>query len=112
MNIPMWDFEKALKLIRETQETAKSYGYHIALGGGVLNKGYSNKDLDLYFLPLVGIDENFDGLMLALNIGWGYGEEFGYKESFDKPTPYRMSLRFIGTKKTDAFIGVVEAFIV
>jgi len=48
---PMWTQDEALKLIHELQSRVWSLGYHIALGGGVLNHGTSYNDLDLYFLP-------------------------------------------------------------
>lgn len=48
----MWDLESALKFIQKIQPSAKVVGFHVCLGGGVLNKGESNNDLDLYFLPL------------------------------------------------------------
>lgn len=108
----MWTLDKAIKLVRDTQSTAFSFGYHICLGGGVLNKGNSEKDLDLYFIPLVGVHESFDRLVQSLDIGWGIGEEFGYDNSYDKVSPYRISLRFRGSKPSDAFIGTVEVFIV
>lgn len=42
----------ALKLIRTLQpQVTRQFHYHIALGGGVLNAGFSDKDLDLYFIP-------------------------------------------------------------
>ncbi len=47
---PTWTLEEALILVRALQPTAWQYGYHLCLGGGVLNKGVSSKDLDLYFL--------------------------------------------------------------
>jgi len=48
-----WTLKEALELIRCIQVTCHSmYNYHICLGGGVLNKGESEKDLDLYFLPM------------------------------------------------------------
>jgi len=49
-----WALDLALKVIRLIQPKIRNFGYHCALGGGVLNKGYSTKDLDLYMLPLVG----------------------------------------------------------
>lgn len=48
----MWTIEQALELIRLMQPEARKRSYHICLGGGVLNKGVSEKDLDLYFHPL------------------------------------------------------------
>lgn len=39
-------------LIRDLQEIAWPLNYHVTLGGGVLNHGYSDKDIDLYILPI------------------------------------------------------------
>lgn len=47
-----WYLAQALHIIRQLQPQLKPYGYHVCLGGSVLNKGESEKDLDLYFLPL------------------------------------------------------------
>lgn len=41
-----------MPLIAELQRITRPLGYHVAVGGGVLNKGRSQKDLDLYVLPL------------------------------------------------------------
>jgi hypothetical protein len=47
-----WDLHEAIGFIRTIQPACKRLGYHVALAGGVLNKSYSTKDLDLVFLPL------------------------------------------------------------
>lgn len=47
----MWTLEQGLTLVRHLQPLIRPTSYHVALGGGVLNKGYSDKDLDLYFIP-------------------------------------------------------------
>lgn len=47
----MWTLDEALSLIRDLQPEVLRLGYHITLAGGVLNKGVSEKDLDLIFLP-------------------------------------------------------------
>ncbi len=47
----MWTLEDALLLIREIQPRIYKFAYHVCLGGGVLNRGESEKDLDLYFSP-------------------------------------------------------------
>jgi hypothetical protein len=49
----MWGLSDALEVVRALQPKAHSVDYHIALAGGVLNKGTSTKDLDLVFLPMV-----------------------------------------------------------
>jgi len=46
----MWTIDEALEFIREHQSKCVELGYHIALAGGVLNKGYSNNDLDLILI--------------------------------------------------------------
>lgn len=47
-----WTLDEGLNLIRALQPKTREFGYHLCLGGGVMNKGISEKDLDLYFLPL------------------------------------------------------------
>ena len=46
-----WDIVEALMLIRHLQSPCMSAGYYLALGGGVLNKGWSSNDLDLVAVP-------------------------------------------------------------
>jgi hypothetical protein len=40
-----------LLLVRQMQAVAWPLNFHIALGGGVLDHGYSDKDVDIYVLP-------------------------------------------------------------
>ncbi len=47
----MWTLEQALTLVRTLQPQLHEQKYHVALGGGVLNNGASDKDLDLYLFP-------------------------------------------------------------
>jgi hypothetical protein len=79
-----WTLDEGLDLSRALQPVTRKYGYHLTLGGGVLNKGESNKDLDLFFLPMdstkpdapktdpAGLIEWLDGL-------WGVGGYIGGK---------------------------------
>lgn len=46
-----WYLADAQLLIRELQDAMWPLFHHVALGGGVLNHGYSDKDLDIYVLP-------------------------------------------------------------
>jgi len=50
--IPMWTLDEGREIVAQVQQNSRAYGYHVAMGGGVLNNGESSKDLDLYFLPL------------------------------------------------------------
>lgn len=47
----MWGLSGALEMIRLIQPVVKTFDYHVLLGGGVLNRGLSEHDLDLYFIP-------------------------------------------------------------
>lgn len=49
---PMWTLMEAIELIGPFQAALRPFDFHVALGGGVLNKGSSINDLDLYVLPV------------------------------------------------------------
>jgi hypothetical protein len=59
-----WYLADALVLLRELQAIAWPAGWHLALGGGVLNHGYSDKDLDLYVLPIYSRPDLVDELTI------------------------------------------------
>lgn len=43
----VWEIIQAVMFVRSIQPIAKKYGYFLTLGGGVLNNGSSNHDLDI-----------------------------------------------------------------
>ena len=93
---PMWTLETAQSYIADLQLRVKKHGYHLCLGGGVLNKGKSKKDLDLYFLPLDNGDYSVDSHALLLKIQSYFG---GIKiEPLGKPyeTNYNVPYVFKG----------------
>lgn len=45
-----------MELVRNLQPQVRKFNYHIAIGGGVINRGFSDKDLDLYFLSMSNSD--------------------------------------------------------
>jgi hypothetical protein len=47
----VWTLDEALAFIRQFQQDAMNHGFYLALAGGVLNNGYSAKDLDLVAVP-------------------------------------------------------------
>jgi len=47
----MWKIDEALKLIRDIQPHARMNDYNLALAGGVLDKGFSDNDLDIIVIP-------------------------------------------------------------
>jgi hypothetical protein len=72
----MWDLEQGLRVVRALQATTREYNYHLTIGGGVINNGQSNKDLDLYFLPMGGFPNSEskpdpDGMLRCLMRLWG-----------------------------------------
>ena len=68
----MWTITDALNLIRDLQLNLRKVGYHLALGGGVLNRGGSAHDLDLYLLPIY--NKGTRDFAAALNVftEWGW----------------------------------------
>jgi len=46
----MWTLDEALPLIRKISPIARRRGFSVALYGSVLDRGKSEKDLDLFFL--------------------------------------------------------------
>lgn len=59
----MWTLEEALYLIRRLQPKVFLHGYNLCLGGSVLNKGFSTKDLDLYVMRQSLVNQNESGLI-------------------------------------------------
>lgn len=46
----MWILDNALPLIRKISPIAQRHGFSVALYGSVLDRGGSEKDLDLFFI--------------------------------------------------------------
>lgn len=47
----VWTLDDALTACRRLEEVLAPAGYHVALGGGVLLRGHSHKDLDVLVYP-------------------------------------------------------------
>jgi hypothetical protein len=76
---PMWTLKDALELIKILQPESRKFGFHLTLGGGVLNKGESTKDLDLYFISLVNKNNphKTEELVEWLTSLWGKPSKIG-----------------------------------
>jgi hypothetical protein len=61
-----WYLPDAQLLVRELQAVCWPLFHHVALGGGVLNHSYSDKDVDIYVLPNYKPDVNHAELLPAL----------------------------------------------
>lgn len=98
----MWQLDPALRIVRALQPTTRQFGYHLTLGGGVLNKGESKKDLDLYFLPMGGFGKgkknNANGMLKYLEKLWGsselLGKNSGYGYSSNAVSHYKHAVQF------------------
>ena len=106
----MWTIAQGLIVVRALQDHIRQFGYHLALGGGVINKGQSDKDLDLYFLPM-GTSENPErpaGLLQFLKMLWGDCTElrmdpsgdYGDEDHFDPNGIYQYAVKFTRQSKT------------
>lgn len=51
MKDPMWTLEQGIRLARRLEPIAIQHNAHIALGGGVLHRDSSDKDLDIFVYP-------------------------------------------------------------
>jgi hypothetical protein len=48
---PAWTLTNAINIARYVESVVVQFGYHTAIGGSVLHRGESDKDLDLYLYP-------------------------------------------------------------
>ena len=101
----MWGLDEALALVRRLQPMTRRYNYHAVVGGGVINNGSSEKDLDLYFLPLDnGKREDHVGLLRFLATTFGLGTDLGGDEYGDSPV-YKSKIKFhYEGRRIDAFV--------
>ena len=84
---PRWTLGEAVGLVRALQPLIRKFNYHLTLGGGVLNNGYSNKDLDLYFLPMEkGQESSKAGLLAFLAENWGPSSTMATPKKKKRPT--------------------------
>ncbi len=93
----MWTLETGLKLVRALDNQAMDFGFHLALGGSVLRKGESTKDIDLYLLPYDNEShpENMEGLVAWLTRIWGTPVRLGPDEGYGPSVPRMDEVRAI-----------------
>lgn len=97
----MWTLDEALVLIREKQPYAWEKGYHIVVGGSVINHGSSDKDLDLYLIPLANsLPENWRIVVFDL-----FGAYQNLSDSKYQEDRFRAKLKIdYDGKRIDCFI--------
>ena len=109
-NIPTaWTTATAKPWIKKFQKLSRDYGYHVCLGGSVLNKGASEKDLDIYFLPMGDqIPRNPGGLLEKIEEKVNdTPEEFGPSSKYPEtqfPYIWKGKVETIDEKRIDIFI--------
>jgi hypothetical protein len=102
----MWRIEHALSVVRALQPMTRDFNYHLTLGGGVLNLGRSDKDLDLYFLPLCNDTDHEPALLLGfLEELWGKSEPIGSEDCYEED-PRWLKVKFMlnGWRRIDVFV--------
>ncbi len=69
-----WNLEEGVRFVRSLYQSLEAVGFTIALGGSVLKKGFSKKDIDIIIHPM---------LVTGADIDWGPAksvlQEFGLK---------------------------------
>lgn len=99
----IWSLEKALGFVRRLQPLTRLHGYHMAIGGGVVNNGGSEKDLDLYLLPLDNMPKpaDYEGMLMEMEAEFGPSQAIGALgvQSEEYPTvtawsPYHAKRKF------------------
>lgn len=102
----MWTLLDALQLVRAIQPELKPLQWHVALGGGVLNIGQSDKDLDLYVLGFNGNGLEPTSPVTELLVSkWGYYQPIANSDGYPPDPRYREKIKFtVGGKRIDVFI--------
>lgn len=67
----IWTLAEAQEVAAAAEAVVRPLGYHTCLGGGVLHRGESGKDMDLFFLPLEGHHSDPDSVLRELYRLWG-----------------------------------------
>ncbi len=109
LQIAMWTLDQALALVRGIQEDSRQFGYHVCLGGGTLNAGSSQKDVDIYLLPL----DNSTSPEAAAALQWladlwgpyAYiSEDYGHDQDDSSNYVYKVKFSVGNNQRIDLFI--------
>ncbi len=64
----MITIEKGIEIARIVETVVSAVGYHCGLGGSLLHKGQSEKDIDIFIYPHNGYELRPDALRNALRL--------------------------------------------
>lgn len=59
----LWTLDEGLQYIRERQTEAFIHHYNLSLGGGILDRGFSDHDLDIIATPANGLTATMDNYL-------------------------------------------------
>ena len=104
---PVWTLDESRLELARIQHGSRAFGYHVTMGGGVINNGQSSHDLDLYFLPLDNdqASPNATNLQTWLETLWG--PSYPLNDPAYGPSPYyKLKLKFLPlvSKRIDVFV--------
>ena len=104
----MWTLAEAQTLIRDLQPKVHALDYHVTLGGGVLNSGASEKDLDLFFIPKNGYPSAPRKIVDLLCEEWGFPRSLrdspDYQADYEYHCQEMLMFRPRVTQRIDVFI--------
>lgn len=103
----IWTLSQAQQLVAELHDAVWDVEYHICVGGSVLYQGSSEKDLDLFFLPLNGHERRPEDIYNVLNLVFGPLRSLRDHPDYAAGDPWHIKESFGGTyrgKRVDLFI--------
>jgi hypothetical protein len=95
----MWTLETGLEVVRSVEQVVKDLNAHCALGGSVLMKGESQKDLDIFIYPHDNHGYDRGKILAALTkLGYPVQEQAEHKDEYAKTVH-----KHIGDRRIDFF---------
>lgn len=94
-----WTLEEGIALARKLEPIAIQHNAHIALGGGVLHRGSSEKDVDIFVYPRNKL-KPFSPKVLLEAFGVGYSKKTDASYTDDNKTVY---FSILDGKRVDFF---------
>jgi hypothetical protein len=103
----LWTLGEAAYLVGELEPLVRELNYHTLLGGGVLHHGFSDKDLDLWFMPLNGYESDPQKVYPLLKDTFGMLKSIRDSPDYAAGEPYHVREMLYGHycgKRIDLFI--------
>lgn len=100
----MWTLDEGLVVARSLEPVAVAFGYHVALGGGVLLRGASEKDLDVMLYPhggdkivlnTLGFHNTLNAMFKDFSTASKYGPDHTVYRGYCRDTGKRVDFFFL-----------------